>query len=449
MFRDRIVLAAMGTGFVLRVLPLLLWGATGCIRDECTYKDLAQNIARGNGLMSHEGWLWAPGWPYVLAAFQFAFGSVHPARSLQVAASVLSIGLLAGIVRKLSDERAGRLAAWMFALHATFAWFAGSLFSEVVYTTLLLMAVGSLLWSRDGRAARALVPGLLVGACVLFRGVATYMGPIFVVAALWPVGETLASALRLRWAHAFAFVVAMALTVAPYSLYASNRHQGLVIADATLGQMMWLGDNDFPPMSFDWGSGQIDSATYTAYAKLGRRHCPTKLPAPAWDRCERDNGVAWIRAHPAEFVARIPARLGQLVTPHTFLTRHVRLGKWPGLPFELKEGLLAYVAASSFVVVLGGGAAGFLRGKAPFGLLAGGIVAYHMLAIAMLAGLSRYRLPLEPFALAFLAIALADLRGTVAVARAEPVRVVLALLWVAALLPLMLRTLPDGFPGWR
>lgn len=431
------------------MLPLVLWGATGCLRDECTYKDLAQNIVKGKGLLSPEGWLWAPGWPYILSVFHLVFGTVHAARSLQIAASLLSIGLLATLVRRLADERAGRVAAWMFALHATFAWFAGSLFSEVVYTALLLLAVLSLLWSRDGRASRALLPGLLVGCCVLFRGVATYMGPIFLVAALWPVGESVAAALKLRWGHAVAFALAMALTVAPYSLYASNRHHGLVISDATLGQMMWLGDNDFPPMSFDWGSGQIDSATYDAYAKSGRRHCPSKLPAPAWDRCERDAGVAWIKRHPGEFLARIPVRVAQLVTPHTFLTRHVRMGKWPGLPFELKEPLLAYVALTSFAVVLGGGAAGFLRGKGPFGLLAAGVVAYHVLAIAMLAGLSRYRLPLEPFGLAFLAIACADLRGTVALARAEPLRIVLAALWVLALLPLMLRTLPDGFPGWR
>ncbi len=439
----------MGTGLVLRVLPLLLWGATGCLRDECTYKDLAKNIVKGHGLMAHEGWLWAPGWPYTLAAFQVVFGTVHAARSLQVAASVLSIGILASLVRRLADERAGRLAAWMLALHATFAWFAGSLFSEVVYTALLLLAAWSLLWSRDGRATRALLPGLLVGACVLFRGVATYMGPIFVVAALWPVGESLFQAFKARWGHALAFAFALFLSVAPYSLYASNRHHGFVITDATLGQMMWLGDNNFPPMSFDWGSGQIDDATYDAYARIGRRHCPTKLPAPAWDRCERDNGVAWIKQNPGEFLARVPVRLAQLVTPHTFLTRHVRLGRWPGLPFEVKEPLLLSVAATSFAVILGGGAAGFLRGKGPFGLLAAGVVAYHMLAIAMLAGMSRYRLPLEPFGLAFLAIACSDARGTLAVARAEPVRVVLAALWVLALLPLMLRTLPDGFPGWR
>lgn len=449
MFKDRSVLAAMGVGLGLRVLPLVLWGAGGCVRDECTYKGLAEGIVKGKGLLSHEGWLWAPGWPYTLAVFQAAFGSVNPARGLQVAASVLTIGLAAVLVRRVADVRAARVAAWLFALHATFAWFAGSLFSEVVYTALLLMAVITLLWSREGDARRALVPGLLVGACVLFRGVATYLGPIFLVVALWPVDERLMDAARARWKHAVAFALAMSLTVAPYSLYASHRHGGFVISDATLGQMMWLGDNDFPPMTFDWGNGQIDSATYDAWAKAGRQHCNAKLPAARWDACERANGKAWIADHPAEFLRRIPLRLAQLVTPHTFLTRHVRSGRWPGLPFEVKEPLLAVVAATSLAVILGGGAAAWLRARGPLGALVGGVVAYHMLAISLLAGMSRYRVPLEPFGVVFLAIALAEPRGTLQAARAEPLRAVLAAVWVLALLPLMLWTLPDGFPGWR
>lgn len=448
--RDRSVYSAMAAGVVLRVLPLTLWSPNSCTRDECTYRQLAQGIVSGHGMTPHEGWLWAPGWPYVLAVFQAVLGTAFAGKGLQIAASVLSILLIARLTRRLADDRAARAAAWMLALHPTFIYFAGTLFSEVLYTALLLSAVLALLWSREDGPRRALVAGALVGTCVLFRGVATYMLPIFMVAAVWPaIGEPIRTAFAARWRHAAAIALAAVLTVAPYSLYASHRYGGLVISDATLGQMMWLGDNGFPPISFDWGSGQLENRVFNANTRKGRPHCPKEMPAAKWDKCEVDHGVRWIKEHPAEFVRRIPLRLAQLVTPQTFLSRTLLWGKWPGTPWEVKWALLTGTIATSFAVILGGGAAGMVRGKGPFAVLAGGIVAYHLLAIAMLAGLSRYRLPLEPFGVVFLAIALSDPRGTVEAIRAQPWRALLAIAWIAVFLPLMLWLLPDAIPGWR
>ena len=45
--------------------------------------------------------------------------------------------------------------------------------------------------------------------------------------------------------------------MAPYSIYISKKMDAMVISDRTLGQMMWLGNNTFDPITFDYGNGQL------------------------------------------------------------------------------------------------------------------------------------------------------------------------------------------------
>jgi hypothetical protein len=448
--RDRWVWGALALALVLRLLPLVIWTGTtgGCTRDECTYRILALNIAAGKGMTSPADFLWAPGHPYLLAACALVTGTVYTAKILQFVAALGSVVLMYRIGTRVLDVRAGRVAAWSYALHPTLAYFTGTIWSEVLYSFLLLGAVLSLLWSREGRARRAVLPGVLVGVCVLFRGVATYMAPVFALAAVWPeAGASLSTSVKRRWRHAAVVVAATALTVAPYAVSATIKHGGLLISDATMGQMMWLGNNDFQPITFDYGNGLLQGKAYDATVVTGRAHCAKDLPAAKWDRCETEHGIAWIKEHPSEFVQRIPVRLAQLVNPHTFLTRHVRWGKYPGLPFALKEGLLLYVVATTFLVVLGGTLGAFARARGPFGVLSVGIVAYHVAAIAALAGLSRYRLPLEPLWTIWLAVLLVEARPSLRALVASPLRAVGALLATAGLVPLLLWFLPAGFGG--
>jgi hypothetical protein len=410
----------------------------GCTRDECTYRELAERIVDGQGLRSLKGWLWAPGWPYVLAACLKLTGTVNSARIVQLAAGVATVPMLFLLGRRLGGDRAGLLAAAIYSIHPTFAWFAGTLWSEVTYTFLLVAAVWGALWAREGGFERALLPGVLIGACVLFRGVATYMAPIFALAVMWPRAGK----------HAATLLLGVALVVAPWSLHASRTQGGFMLSDATLGQMMWLGDNDFGPITYDWGNGLLEDRATDLWTAKGRPHCDEALPPAQWDRCEVRNGLSWIRSHPSEFVARIPLRLAQLMNPHTFATRYLRWGKMPDLAWEAKEAAVLWIALTSFGVVLGGLLGGFAKGRGPFALLAGGVVGYHLLAIAALAGLSRYRLPLEAFGIVFLALLLADPRGAVASLRASPLRAAGAAVSVAVALPLMLWFFPAGYPTW-
>lgn len=449
----RAILAAIAVGVVLRGLPLGLWYVDLCVRDECTYRRMAEGIVAGQGLTTESGWLWAPGYPALLAASLAMFDMTHPLRYAQVALAGVGIWLVDHLARRvLADDpaaglRAGAIAAWAYALHPTLVFFAGTMWSEAVYGPLLLGAFAAWDWAREGGWRRAVLPGLLVAGCVLFRGVAQYMAPLFALGFVWPnAGEALRDALRARWRHALAFGFAVALGVMPYSVHATRTYGGFVLADATLGQMMWYGNNDFPPIAFDWGSGLLSDASFESWTRHGRAHCDVKLPPAQWNACEVAAGRAWIAAHPVEFVRRVPLRVAQLLNPHTFLVRHLRSGRWPGVPFELKEGLIGLTLLWSYVVVLGGTVAAAARARGAYGVLVVTVVAYHVAAVAVTAGLTRYRIPLEPLWLVFLAVAVAQ-PGATARALAGP-RGIAAAALVGVLAPLALWFLRAGLPGF-
>lgn len=442
-YGDRWLAVAMVVAFVLRLVPMLVWLDKPCVRDECTYEEIAHAFLAGKGMIGTNGWLWAPAYPLLMAAHTAVFGLPGSIEITQVFLGAVSTVMLYDLTRGELGQKAARIAAWLYALNPTLIFYASSLWSETIYSTLLLAAILCLRWARGGGGERGWAPGIFAGVCVLFRGVATYMLPIFVLALVWGRWRT-----RQAWAAAVGCVLAAVLVVAPYSFYATQKFGGLVVSDRTMGQMMWLGNNEFPPMAFDWGSGQLSKRAYERYEKMGRKHCPHKKDPVKQDACEAAAGKAWILEHPVEFLERVPVRVSQMLTPHSFLTRHLRWGRWRGLPHWVDETLIVSVVGFSFLTMVGGTLGIGARGRGWYAATAAGLVLYHVAAIAVLAGLSRYRVPLEPLWMVFAAGLLADPRAAWAGLRADRLRLVGTLVVSAVLLLLMLRYLPAGWPGW-
>ena len=293
---DRWFLAALAVGLVLRVLPLVLWPQTECIRDECIYRAVAFKIVDGFGLTtSSKGWLPAPGYPYLLAACRIVFGTTQSVKVLQIGLSVVSLGFIYGIGRRVADLRVARIAVFLFALNPTLAWFSTTLWIETVYIFCLLGAAFLMLESgavsakgRNGVGWAGGAGGLL-GLAVLFRGIATYLPPLFVLSLLSPAPSEFGSLrawrdqLRARWRSVLAFLGVMVVVVSPWSIHASQRYGGFMVSDATVGHVMFLGNNDFPPLTFDYGNGMLTQALFGRYLKTGRR----PVPAEALHRCSR------------------------------------------------------------------------------------------------------------------------------------------------------------------
>lgn len=405
-YKDFTLWWALLIGVFVRVLPLAMWQADPCMRDECTYMKLADRLAAGEGMTPSNNWIWAPGYPSLMALHERVFGHAEAIAGTQILAFTLAIVLGYQLAKDAGGLRAGRITAWLLACSPTLAYFAGHLWSESLYTTLLMAAVFSLGWARKGSLWRALLPGILVGGCVLFRGVATYMVPIFALAMLWQRWRD-----RSAWGGAALLLVGSAAVVSPYAVYASQKFGGLVISDATMGQMMWLGNNLYDPITFDWGVGTLSALKYKALVDSGRPHCPNTLYGKEWDACEVEAAKAWIQANPGEFVRRIPQRWAQLFNPNSFVTRHIRLGRWDELPSIVAEPLLIATIGMSFTAVLGGIIGAFAKGRGWLLMTTMLIVGYHVAAIGLVAGLSRYRVPLDALFLVWAGCFLADPRG--------------------------------------
>ncbi len=451
---DKGLAVSLALGAILRILPIEEWSRRPCVRDECTYGDLASSLWRGQGMVGTRGWLWAPGYPSTIAAHVKVFGHMKDVKYTQVAIACLTIWLVWRFTRAHFGARAAFIAAMLLAVNPTHIFYASSLWSECFYTALLFGMVSVLGWARgespgsEGGSSpphwsRGLGVGLLLGACVLYRGVATYLLPCVAVTLLW--GRYAQAA---AWKSVLATTAAAALVVAPYSAYATKKFGGFVLSDRTLGQMMWLGNNDFPPITFDYGNGIVDDREFDRVTATGREHCPFELEPTRQDACEMDAGVAWVRSHPAEFLARVPVRVSQMLTPHSLLTRNLRTGRWKGMPQAVDEALIVAVAALSFVVLVGGTIGAFARGRGWYVVGATLIVGYHIAAIACLAGLSRYRVPLEPLWMVFAAGFLAEPRASFSALMADKRRLWGAVVVTSLLVVVMLRFLPAGWRSW-
>lgn len=455
MLRDRQVWAAGAVGVALRALPLWVWGWAGsdCTRDECIFKITARPILEGTGLgLAPKGWLPAPGFPYLLAACHEVLGSFEAVKWVHVALSLPTLFAFAALAARVHGPRAGRIMAWLFAVHPTFVFFAGTMWTETVYTFFLALTLLAFVSAREGPPWRAALAGVGLGLCVLNRGIATWLGPLIALGLLLPETPTagwaaLRDAALARWRHAVAFLAAAFLTVAPYSVAASARWGGFVVSDATLGHVIALGNDDYAPVTFDYMIGQLTGRMYTRTLQHGRRDCPRTGGPITHDRCEVQRAVAWIGEHPQTFLGRVPMRLAQLLNPHSFLTRHLRWDFWPGIPWGLKEALVAFQAAWTWLIVVGGTVAGVARGRGPFGVVGLAILLYYTALISALYGLTRFRLPIEPIFMVWLAAALAEPSQALQALRAEPARLGLALVLAGLLTWLMSWYAWTGWPG--
>ncbi|MAA79065.1 MAG: hypothetical protein CL916_07365 [Deltaproteobacteria bacterium] len=432
--RHKKLLVIIFVGVLLRLFPIWIWGVEGCVRDECSYIKQAYLIVKGKGVVATTGWLWAPGYSTLLALHKVLFDSVYWMKYTQV---VLSVVVAVLLYRLSADERRGLWACGLYMFSPVQIFFAQSLWSETVYGAVLI----GLIWLFHKRVHSGWL-GLILAAGILLRGVALYL--VLIVGFFVYVRRQ--STLRLLCAVFF--------FVAPYSLYASYKFDRFIVSDRTLGQMLWLGNNDFQPMTFDWGNGATSNFAYERNKKKNTYSCPprpkNKKPKirNRWSMerqdCLMKQGYIWIQNNPTEFVSRIPLRIAQMMTPHSFLTRHLRSGGWRGIS-EWWDELIIIWSASMSLLVLWTGCIGLVQNrKNDTTQLTGMIFLYHVLCISLLAGLSRYRVPLEPLLMLYAGSFLGgDWREV------DRRTVVYIFVVLTMILPLSLWFLPSGWSWWR
>ena len=229
---------------------------------------------------------------------------------------------LMAVLYSLAGEVAGRGAArwmaWLFAVHPTFVFFAGTMWTEVFYTLLLSSTV--LLWlrSRERGPAYSAGAGALLGLSVLFRGVATYLAPIFVLLAWMPTAWwRVEDWRRAPWPGA----TMLRRSWSPWRWWSCRTRcrrrcgggGGGVGRDGRARAVP--GQRRLPTGHLRLRHRLLNGRLLSNTLSSGRRDCPRSMGPVEHDRCEVDRALGWIRRNPTEFVSRIPTRLAQLYNP--------------------------------------------------------------------------------------------------------------------------------------
>jgi arylsulfatase A-like enzyme/4-amino-4-deoxy-L-arabinose transferase-like glycosyltransferase len=422
------VLAVVLVALLVRAVALVAAAGLQPLLDEQLYAQRAAALLDGRGFLgSYQSWVlhddglippadlpqypgaWQPpGQSLFMAGVMALTGrSLFAVKAAQVLLGAVSVWLVYLLGRAWQGEREGLAAAWLVALYPNLIAFTHYLWSETLFTFLLLLG----LWWLTRRpglpgTGSTAAAGAVFGLAALTRSSIFYFLPLLAAWLVWsrpPHG-------RAALARGALLLALAALVVAPWSVRNTRLHGGFVLLDTNGPYNLWRGNG---PDSFD----DRDDPAQPRYAwpldgfllapvmnrparrlveeakQALRSATPSDLQVIAHAR-----RAAWreIRAHPLVFLERIRYRLADMWNPTSFLIRHLQVGAYGKLPPGLAT-LLALLAAGTYLGLVALAAAGFwLSRRRPETWLVALLVAFTSAITAVSFGLTRFRLPLEP-----------------------------------------------------
>lgn len=309
--------AAAAIGLALRLaFGLLYWVDEPLTRDEREYLSLARSLAAGRGLVYDEAirdspvqpFGRAPGYPAFLAlagggraATDTVPSSVTIAQSLVGACGVLIVGLLAG---QWAGARGATIAAWLAAIHPLLVATASRAFSEALFWPIGLGAAWLVTAASRAGGRRAAALATLAG---VLTGLATLVRPATIIflgfAALWWL-----------WRRSFTRVVALALgaalVIAPWTLRASERAGRFVLVASEGGVTFWTGNH---PLAV--GDGDLAANPQLKIASQALKNAHPELTEEQMEPIYYREALAWMRAHPIDWLALEARKVLYLVAP--------------------------------------------------------------------------------------------------------------------------------------
>ncbi|MFQ5768531.1 MAG: hypothetical protein ACE5ID_11200, partial [Acidobacteriota bacterium] len=263
-----------------------------------------------------------------------------------------------------------------------------------------------LIWPDQVHPSHAAGAGVCLAAAAYFKGMALYFAPLAAVwilvwggtevepdalASLEPCPRGRFTALRRRWPAAAVLVATMLLVLAPWTARNWRSYHRFLLLDATAGRNLYIGTNLAPPSNWDLGFND------RRRIHGGRPRCRSANIVDA-DRCEVGHALEFIKKHPGHMLSRIPLKLADLLSPSSFLIRHIRLGKYPYpfSPWQVKG--LTLAAALTWMGVAGLGLLGlFLSRSSGALILLRLLLGYELLLHSLTFGMTRFRLPMVSF----------------------------------------------------
>jgi 4-amino-4-deoxy-L-arabinose transferase-like glycosyltransferase len=298
--------AALAVWVLLR-LALMFLVPVAPVSDALWYHDSAVSIAQGLGYNRNGAptAFWPVGYPAFLATFYWLLGAnpgVGQAANLLL--SVLTFFLVLAIGREVSgSERGARLAVLLLAFYPNYIAYPSLLFSETLFTTLLLTIVW--LYLRQTRWVMIVVIGVLCGAATLVKAQALLLAPLLVIFNTVVIARGRARLAVL--ARGALLCLVMLATLMPWSYRNFQAIHAPVLVSTNGGITMLTGNN--PSMRPDYRTDfHLDDPLVVS------------LGHPAGDEVEIDHraqrlALEWMRGNPAQFLALIPHKVFRLWAP--------------------------------------------------------------------------------------------------------------------------------------
>ena len=393
-------------------------GLTG---DESYYLQTAFNLNKGFGYGLDEGSraAWPPAHSYVLSHFVVPRkllrkgrmeGGIRELQNVEVVLGTLLVVLTGVLGAAFFDRKTGVVSAGVAAFYPTFVAFSHSLWSETLFTLLLVAALSALVCAERRRSlALAVAAGLLFGVAGLTREVAIL---IAIASSGW-------LAVRVRHvAGPLLLLIAAAGVVLPWT-WRNWQIFGRLVPVSTVG---WMGVREGNTLSQgDWM--RPDTAALATFRE-SYFAIPDELDRVGFARRE---ALALIRAEQPGWIFKKAVRnTAMLFAPDSFLFKKISRGSYGDLPSETIRFLLVATAFFYGLVILAGvpgiAASGADGRRSLAVLVCAVVVVLHVCAQAS----SRYRFPLMPLLIVFASRAALH-RRSLAAALSRPARIVCAL----------------------
>ena len=272
------IATVLAVSFILHVAVALL-SSGGIVQDDAiSYRDIAKNVARGNGYVfaaGQEPTAWrAPAYPMFLAGVFKLTGDSETAARVANAFLWLGTNLLITLIAfALLEPASAMLACALAAFYPEFIGFSGLLWSESLSTFLFTAALATLVLLGVSRLwIFAILAGFFSGALILSRS--TFLVLLFCI-----VVAGFAGLLKRR--QAMAVVLIALAVVTPWSVRNYRLLHCFVLVESNATQNLYMGSRpDLPIPLTIRGIQQQNDPVYLSHSSHAEfrtvpcfRHC--------------------------------------------------------------------------------------------------------------------------------------------------------------------------------
>jgi hypothetical protein len=206
--------------------------------DEIGYEELAYALLQGTFLPSP---VRVPAYPMFIAAAYYTLGERSPAKLLYVQAfvGVLVVPLTYLLARRLTGIIPALVAAGIVALDDSLIWHARGIYTEILYTPLLLVALLALLWAlQTSRLWRFAWAGASIAVVTLCRPTTAWL-PLLLPLVL-PSGWTL----KQKAGVCLAYSLTIVALIAPWTYHNWRTYHRFLPLAVSAGAL-WYGSPEF------------------------------------------------------------------------------------------------------------------------------------------------------------------------------------------------------------